>query len=52
MAKKAVSGGIDVQCVYNNKHKKTISYEEANRGMPFCDIDGGPMIAIRAKVKR
>jgi hypothetical protein len=50
--KKAIEGGIDVQCVYDKKHKKTITYAEANRGMPFCDIDGGPMIAVRAKVKR
>ena len=47
--KKAPSATITVQCVYDKKHKKTISYEEANRGMPFCDIDGGPMIAVRAK---
>lgn len=54
MPKKAkkITGGIDVQCVYDKKHKKTISYEEANRGMPFCDVDGGPMIAVRAKLTR
>jgi len=51
-AKQKISGGIDVQCVYNKKHKKTITYEEANRGMPFCDEDGGPMIAVRATVRR
>lgn len=50
--KPKVSGGIDVQCVYNKKHKKTITYEEASLGMPFCDEDGGPMIAVRATVRR
>lgn len=53
MPKKTLeSGEILCQCVYDKKHKKTITYEEANRGMPFCEVDGGPMIAVRATIKR
>ena len=48
----AVKDGIKVQCVYDKKHEKTITFEEAQRGMPFCAVDGGPMIAVQATVTR
>lgn len=50
--KKAPAATITVQCVYNKKHKKTIDVIVRTMEMPFCEIDGGPMIAIQAKVRR
>jgi hypothetical protein len=44
---------ITFQCVYDRKHKKTVNANgPGTLEMPLCDIDGGPMIAIQAKVKR
>ncbi len=40
--------GITVRCVYC-KTVKTIPFDEA-REMPFCDKDGGPMVAISARI--
>lgn len=51
--KKAPSATIDVVCVYNKKHTKTIDvvYPDSME-IPLCEIDGGPMLAVRAKVRR
>jgi hypothetical protein len=53
MAKKAPAANITVQCVYNKKHKKTIDANSPDsKDIPLCDVDGGPMIAVRATVRR
>lgn len=43
---------ITVVCVYNKQHKRTLSAQEAEAGMPLCAIDGGPMIAFKAEIKK
>ena len=51
--KKAPTATITFQCVYNKKHKKTIDANgPGSVEMPFCEIDYGPMVAIRARVRR
>jgi hypothetical protein len=53
MAKKTPVATITVQCVYDKKHTKTLDANSPDsKEMPFCEIDGGPMIAVRAKVRR
>lgn len=43
-----MSDGIKVQCVYNSTHTKTLTFAEARQGVPLCEHDGGPMIAVQA----
>lgn len=51
--KKVPAATITVQCVYNKKHRKTLDANSPDSmEMPLCDVDGGPMIAVQAKVRR
>ena len=47
-----MKAGITVECVFC-KAQKTLTLDEARGldGPPLCEKDGGPMIAISAKVR-
>ena len=42
---------ITVQCVYNKKHTQVVD-AATTKDFPLCSIDGGPMIAVSAKIRR
>lgn len=43
---------LEVVCVYDKTHRRTLLLDDAGQiEQPFCEIDGGPMIAAKASIQ-
>ena len=50
--KKMAVATLEFVCVYNKKHRRTIQLDtNGQTAMPFCVVDGGPMIAAKASIQ-